>query len=143
MRAQDLYRCDSSAAIPILHNTVIQFNVSYIDETTPVNENAFETFQDFDDMYSDVGSRLEIKGRVISSLKVSLTPQQYSQLLDSISNVASASENDFGEFNIDERKINWEREKTLFIRSSSSAPPLPSPSRSSENLLTILCKRKY
>lgn len=147
MRAQDLYRCDSSAAIPILHNTVIQFNISYVDESLNMEHDYCDLgeFYECDEntLGSGSGARLEIQGRVIDSLKVSLTPQQYSQLLDSISNIASNSADDeLDEINLVERRVNWDKEKRLFTKRSSEQAgqaPLPSPTRSYEDGLLIFC----
>jgi hypothetical protein len=136
MRAQDLYRCDSSAAIPILHNTVIKFNVSYVEDFcgTEMMSDSMEE--------SSIGSKLEIQGGVISSLKVSLTPQQYSQLLDSISNIASGVSHDFHEMSlVVEQRTNWEKETSMFRKKNNAGGgpgvPLPSPTKSYEESLLI------
>jgi hypothetical protein len=142
MRAQELYYCDPNMAKPILHNTVIQFNIDYFEESPFLNaEFNVSHFEEGEEEY--LGPKLEIHGRVVNPLKVSLTPEQYSQVLDSLNNVA-AGEDDFLQselkVNIMERRMNWEKEVNSFCRQNKSPPdpmPLPSPTTAEDESLPI------
>lgn len=93
MRAQELYYCDPAMAKPILHNTVIQFNIDYTEESQfEMNLPATSFDKEF------CGPKLEIQGSVVNPLKVSLLPQQYSQVgkfnISYFSNISYIFKND-------------------------------------------------
>ena len=130
-------------AKPILHNTVIQFNINYFEESFLNAEYTLSHLEDNEAEDEYVGPKLEIHGRVVNPLKVSLTPEQYSQVLDSLNNVA-AGEDDFIQselkVNIMERRLNWEKEVSSFSRLAKNPPdamPLPSPTMADDDSLPV------
>lgn len=138
MRAQELYMCDHSSAIPILHNTVVHLNISYMDEP---NSCDCEGTGDYDEPTEngEKHSQLQIQGRVVSALKVSLTPKQYAQVLDSLGNIAANEDNfDTNEVSVTERRVNWQKEVHHLRGTRSKEPlPLPSPTHHADDSLPI------
>lgn len=140
MRAQELYQCDQSSAIPILHNTVIHLTISYLDDyvQTPPDR---ESRTDFIGSGSP-SSQLHIQGRVISALKVSLTPKQYAQVLDSLGNIATNEDDlETNEVSVRERRVNWQKEvghvRPGGGRVMKEPLPLPSPTHYADESLPI------
>jgi len=114
MRAQDLYRCDDArTATPILHNTIVRLNIVAAEEDRSLN----------------------LEGGVVSALKVSLRPAQYSQLLDTLTSLAIMDPDD----DCSEKWENLNR-RSEFPSHSGHHPPLPSPMRSPDESLPIFCK---
>ncbi|CAG7684383.1 unnamed protein product [Allacma fusca] len=147
MKAQELYYCDPETSIPILHNTVIQISICYAEDPPFVNASNLESMfpnEDAEDPY--FGPKLELHGRVVNPLKVSLTPLQYSQILDSLNNI-SADSDDLSVNELDimrnpaDARRRWREEVNSHRSGIYQRPlnplPLPSPTRGDDDSLPI------
>ena len=146
IRALELYYCDPATSKPILHNTVIHIGVCYVED--PPFINAMSLNQPFfcdsldEDCYN--GPELELQGRVVNPLKVSLTPQQYAQVMDSLNNIAPAEDQLCEhEVHLTENKMRWKQEEAsyrqsiMFGKAPPNPMPLPSPTGTADDSLPI------
>jgi len=134
MRTQDLYNCDPVHAIPILHNTVIQLTVTYLDE----DDGDPEDGDTFHDAPFELLRRLDVQGRVVNPLKVSVTPGQYSQIFESLNNIAIQFDDGTptGEVDVSERRVKWQKHLKSLGKNVDAAP-LPSPTKNVDDFLPI------
>lgn len=144
MRAQELYYCDPATSTAILHNTIIHLSVDYTEETN--YERNLSTVVNLGGASGDESTdpKIGIRGKVVGALKLSITPQQYAQILDSLENITASDEAFTSEVNISasKRRLNWEKELQTFSRGKPlpDALPLPSPTTNIDDSLPVYGK---
>ncbi len=98
--SQELYSSSSSAAVPILHDTVVDFRVDKLLVSRLPTIRESESYHSFelDDLDEDLLGRpaargeaevvYQVRGQVANPLKLSLCRAQYEQLLDSVKSLS-------------------------------------------------------
>lgn len=143
MRAEELY-CSRNDGIPVLHNTSIQLTVVRELSHIRMKQNddiLLESGPDF--LQIDHQEALQIQGSTVNALKLSLTREQYEQLLETVDRILtpikgeSEDRDSKGLSNIEEEpdintgvstlSMDSALRARMMAHSAHKIPPLPSP----------------